>query len=247
MASDTAFALSLAMFFRLIPLIFLPLLAGCVTTGTTPRKPAAGFDPNQLAKSDIDRVAESHQREVFASLRLLTEKLYRRNPREWRKGGQASLEAAVARIFEVDHGWKFAELEGRRGTDAIHLAFREDYAGDRVLAFTVGLGGMVQTAFNDKTELFFLDDLDPQVLFNAARNVEIAVWKLSNAKTASGELVLLSNEANGPVRNLSFEREFGKMIGSLDVLSKIIADKTNRLVVKVFQNLATAIFLPVKF
>ena len=30
-------------------------------------------------------------------------------------------------------------------------------------------------------------------------------------------------------------------------LKKIIADKTNRLVVKVFQNLATAIFLPVKF
>ena len=232
---------------RLIPLIFLPLLAGCVTTGTTPRKPVSGFDPNQIAKSDIDRVAEAHQREVFASLKLLTEKLYRRNPREWRKGGQASLEAAVARIFEANHEWKFAELENKRGTDAIHLAFREDYAGDRVLAFIVGLGGMVQTAFNDKTELFILDDLDPQALFNAARNVEIAVWKLSNAQAPGGELVLLSNEGAGPVKNLSFEREFGKVIGSLDLLSKIIADKTNRIVAKVFQNLATAIFLPVKF
>ena len=232
---------------RLIPLIFLPLLAGCVTTGTTPRKPVSGFDPNQIAKSDIDRVAEAHQREVFASLKLLTGKLYRRNPREWRKGGQASLEAAVARIFEANHEWKFAELENKRGTDAIHLAFREDYAGDRVLAFIAGLGGMVQTAFNDKTELFLLDDLDPQALFNAARNVEIAVWKLSNAQAPGGELVLLSNEGAGPVKNLSFEREFGKVIGSLDLLSKIIADKTNRIVAKVFQNLATAIFLPVKF
>ena len=218
-----------------------------MTTGTTPRKPVSGFDPNQIAKSDIDRVAEAHQRELFVHLRLLSEKLYRRNPREWRKGGQASLEAAVARIFDVDHGWKFVELEGRRGTDAIHFAFREDYAGDRVLALVAGLGGMVQTAFNDKSELFILDDLDPQALFNAARNVEIAVWKLSNAKTAAGELYLLSNEGSGPVKNLSFEREFGKMIGNLDVLSKIIADKTNRLVAKVFQNLATAIFLPVKF
>ena len=232
---------------RLIPLIFLPLLSACVTTGTTPRKPVSGFDPNQIAKSDIDRVAEAHQREVFASLKLLTEKLYRRNPREWRKGGQASLEAAVARIFEANHGWHFAELENRRGTDAIHLAFREDFAGDRVLAFVAGLGGMVQTAFNDKTELFLLDDLDPQALFNAARNVEIAVWKLSNAQAPGGELVLLSNEGAGPVKNLSFEREFGKVIGSLDLLSKIIADKTNRIVAKVFQNLATAIFLPVKF
>ena len=59
--------------------------------------------------------------------------------------------------------------------------------------------------------------------------------------------MLLSNEGAGPVKNLSFEREFGKIIGSLDLLSKIIADKTNRIVAKVFQNLATAIFLPVKF
>ncbi len=232
---------------RLIPLIFLPLLAGCVSTGTTPRKPVSGFDPNQIAKSDIDRVAEAHQREVFASLKLLAEKLYRRNPREWKKGGQPSLEAAVARIFETNHGWRFKELENKRGTDAIHLAFREDFAGDRVLALVAGLGGMVMTAFNDKSELFLLDDLDPQALFNAARNVEIAVWKLSNAATPNGELYLLSNEGAGPVRNLSFEREFGKVIGNLDLLSKIIADKTNRIVAKVFQNLATAIFLPVKF
>jgi hypothetical protein len=232
---------------RLILLIFLPLLAACVATGSTPRKPVSGFDPNQIAKSDVDRVAEAHQREVFASLKLLAEKLYRRNPREWRKGGQPSLEAAVARIFEANHGWVFSELENKRGTDAIHLAFREDYAGDRVLAFVAGLGGMVMTAFNDKSELFLLDDLDPQALFNAARNVEIAVWKLSNATAPAGELVLLSNEGAGPVKNLSFEREFGKIIGSLDLLSKIIADKTNRIVAKVFQNVATAIFLPVKF
>lgn len=234
---------------RLIPLIFMPLLAACVTTGTgtTPRKPSSGFDPNQIAKSDVDRVAEAHQREVFASLKLLAEKLYRRNPREWKKGGQPSLEAAVARIFEANHAWRFAELENKRGTDAIHLAFREDFAGDRVLALVAGLGGMVMTAFNDKSELFLLDDLDPQALFNAARNVEIAVWKLSNAVAPNGEPWLLSNEGAGPVRNLSFEREFGKVIGNLDLLSKIIADKTNRIVAKVFQNLATAIFLPVKF
>ena len=234
---------------RLILVLFLPLLAACVTTGTgtTPRKPVSGFDPNQIAKSDIDRVAEAHQREVFASLKLLAEKLYRRNPREWKKGGQASLEAAVARIFESNHGWKFSELGGKRGTDAIHIAFREDFAGDRVLAFIAGLGGMVMTAFNDKSELFLLDDLDPQALFNAARNVEIAVWKLSNAPAPGGEPYLLSNEGAGPVRNLSFEREFGKIIGNLDLLSKIIADQTNRIVAKVFQNVATAIFLPVKF
>ena len=109
-----------------------------------------------------------------------------------------------------------------------------------------GLGGMIQTAFQDKTEFFVLDDLDPQSLYNAARNVEIAVWKLSNGRNPQGEPYLLSNEGAGPVPNLSFEREFGKVIGSLDILSKIAADKTDRTVVRVIQSLATAVFLPIK-
>jgi len=225
------------------------VLAACASRGggTAPGKVSNAYDPAQIAKTDIDRVAETHQRELFASLKLLTEKLYRRNPREWKKSNQPSLDAAVARIFEGHHEWKFPELEGKRGAEAIYLAFREDYQGDRVLAFVAGVGGMMQAAFNDKTEFFVLDDLDAQALYNAGRNVEIAVWKLSNARAADGELFLLSNEANANVRNLSFEREFGKLIGNLDLLAKIIADKTNRTVVKVIQNVATALFLPVKF
>lgn len=221
-------------------------LSACGGHGTVPAKPVDGFDPSQLVKSDIDRVAEAHQREIFTNLKLLAEKLYRRNPRELRKSGQTSLTVAVARIFAGRHEWKFAELQDARGVQAIHLAFREDYPGDRVLAFVAGLGGMIQTAFNDRSEFFVLDDLDPQGLYNAARNVEIAVWKLSNGRTPQGELFLLSNEGTGPVQNLSFEREFGKVISSLDVLSKIVADKNNRMVVKVIQSLATAVFLPVK-
>ncbi len=222
------------------------LLAACASQNTTPPRSGGGFQPSQLAKSDIDRVAETHQREIFADLKRLTEKLYRRNPRELKKSGQPNVEAGVARIFEGKHDWRFPELQGKRGTDAIHLAFRDDYAGDRVLAFVAGLGSMLQSAFNNKTEFFMLDDLNPQRLYNAARNVEIAVWKLSNARNPQGELYLLSNETAGPVHNLSFEREFGKIIVSLDILWKIIADKDNRTIVKVIQSLATAVFLPIK-
>ena len=233
------------MYRRRLWLCTLALLAACAQQSTTPPRSGGGFGPSQLAKSDIDRVAEAHQREIFNNLKLLAEKLYRRNPRELKKSGAASLDAGLARIFEGRHDWKFRELQGKRGAEAIHLAFRDDYAGDRVLALVAGLGSMMQTAFNDKTEFFVLDDLDPQRLYNAARNVEIAVWKLSNARTSQGDFYLLSNETTGPVRNLSFEREFGKIIGSLDVLSKIIADKENRTIVKVIQSLATAVFLPV--
>jgi hypothetical protein len=221
----------------------LILLAGCSAGRTVPPTAANhGFTPRQLVKTDIDRVAEAQQREIFANLKLLTEKLYRRNPRELRKAGPLSLQQGVARIFDADHRWRFPELNGARDAHAIHLAFREDYQGDRVLAFIAGLGSMVQTAFNDKTEFYVTDDLNPQRLYNAARNVEIAVWMLSNRRSPHGQLYLLSNEGS----NLSYEREFGKIIGNLDVLSKVIADKDNRTVVKVGQSLATAVFLPIK-
>lgn len=223
----------------------LVLLAACASGPTVPAtSPHAGFAPSQLVKTDIDRVAEAHQREIFTNLRVLTEKLYRRNPRELRKSRLPNVAAGVARIFEGEHEWKFPELRGARDVEAMRLAFLESYRGDRVLALSAGLASMIQTAFNDKTQLFVVDDLDPQRLHNAARNVEIAVWKLSRDRTARGQLFLLSNQGSGPVPNLSYEREFGKIVGSLDVLSKIIADKTNRTVVKVVQSLATAVFLP---
>jgi adenosyl cobinamide kinase/adenosyl cobinamide phosphate guanylyltransferase len=106
---------------------------------------------------------------------------------------------------------------------------------------------MIQIAFQDKTEFFVLDDLEARALYTAARNVEIAVWKLSNARNVQEKLFLMSNEGVGLAPNFSFEREFGKIIGSLDMLAKIVADKSNRTVVKIIQNLATAVFLPIKF
>lgn len=224
------------------------LLAGCANTGTSPAKPE-GLGPRSLVKTDIDRVLEAHQREIFGSLKVLAEKLYRRNPHEWReRGRQPSLEAALARLFDTDHRWVLPELGELRDVDALQLAFRQDYGGDRVAAFIVGLGSMVQAAFNDRTEIYITDELDPQRLYNCARNVEIAAWKLANTRGADGRLLLLSNDtggADGEPPNLSFEREIGKLIARLDMASLIVADKNNRLVVRVVQTVATAVFLPV--
>lgn len=219
------------------------LVGGCVGNGAT-REPAVTFDPVQLAKTDIDRIADAHRREVFASLRLMAEKLYRRNPREFRRAGHASVEAALGRLFEPRFAFQLPEFEGRRGAELVLLSLREDYAGDRVAAYIGGLGAMLHAAFEEKTEFFLLDDLDPQKLYNSARNLEIAAWKLAQAKDAAGAPFLLSNEMT-PAYNLSFEREFGKMIGNLDLLSRIIAEKTHRTVAKVIQNIATAVFLPI--
>ncbi len=217
---------------------------------SNPQRPGKGPNPpefkvDSLAKTEVDQVAELHVQEALAHLRTLAEKLYRRNPREWRKSGNESLEQAMARIFDSPLSADFPELQGRRGSDAIHFAFREDYAGDRVRAFMWGLTTMMLAGYGDRTEFYALDELDPQKLYNAARNLEIAAWKLANARDGAGELYLLSNELNGTARNLSFEREFGKLIAETDMLARIVIGRGNRTIVRVIQNLASAVFLPI--
>ena len=125
------------------------------------------------------------------------------------------------------------------------LALKPDYAGDRVFAFGVGLASMVLLSYNGKTEIYLVDSLDPQKLYHSARNIEIAAWKLAQARDAHGAPLILSNEIADDVRNLSFEREFGKMIGYQDVMAQIAAQRTNRTIRKVAQSLATAVFLPI--
>jgi hypothetical protein len=214
-------------------------------TGKRAPPPERSFRASDLAKSDIDIAAEAHSRECLASARLLMEKLYRRNPREWRKGGYASMDEALAHAFDPRLEFRFAELGQARGADAIVLALKPEYPGDRVFAFGVGLASMIFLAYNAKTEFYINNSLDPQKLYNSARNVEIAAWKLANSRDARGELLLLSNEMADDVRNLSFEREFGKMIAYQDVMAQIAAQRANRTIRRIVQSLATAVFLPI--
>jgi hypothetical protein len=51
--------------------------------------------------------------------------------------------------------------------------------------------------------------------------------------------------ANEEIRNLSYERIFGKLIATQDNIAIIIAGKKNRAIKTVIQRMATAIFLPI--
>ncbi len=223
-------------------------VAGCGGSLREQRKGAPAereFRVADLAKSDIDQVTEIHLDHTMSGLRLIMEKLYRRNPRELHKHADASIETVTQRAFDPAAQWRFAELDNRHGIEVLHLAFRTDYAGDRVFAFIVGLGGMIHQAYNGQREFYILDQLDPQNLYNAARNIEVAAWKLSNARDAHGELLLLSNESGAAGRNLSFEREFGKLIAYQDVLARVLAQRSNRTLRFVVHNAASAVFLPI--
>lgn len=241
-------------------LMLLTMLSACASTNTSsPHSTKVGSVPikpipeqqdrtaiNQLAKSDFDRMADVEIRENTDSLRLLMYKLYKRNPHELQKSTSDAADKMVNWVFDgaAQHHYQFEAINNLQGTDAIFQAFKPDYTGDRVLPFVVGIHTMLLKAHGNKTDFYLTDNIDPQNIYNVARNIEIAAWKLSNARDENGTLYLLTNEINDKDKNLSFEREFGKMIGRTDLYAIALAEKSQRLISRVMQNLATALFLP---
>jgi hypothetical protein len=231
------------------------LLASCLLAACAANAPIAGkpipergdrSTANQLAKADFDRMADVELAENTQSLRNLMLKLYKRNPHELAKITADNAEKMTEWVFEgeLQHHWQFKEIGNKQGTNAIFLAFDTDYQNDRVLPFIVGLQTMLAKAHNNKSDFYLTDKIEPQNIYNVARNIEIAAWKLSNARDTSGNLYLLTNEINDKDRNLSFEREFGKMIGRTDLYAIALAEKSQRLISRVMQSIATAAFLP---
>lgn len=236
-------------FKRSVWLLLVAHLASCASTtppvnGKQVPTPASSNKINQLAKGDIDRMADIEVRENTQSLRLLMLKLYKRNPHELKKSTSGTADEMVDWVFEGDQNWQFAGIQNLQDIAAIQLAFKADYDGDRVLSFIVGLQTMLLKAHENKSEFYITDRLDPQKIYNVSRNVEIAVWKLYNTRDEKGQLYLLSNEINENEYNLSFEREFGKVIGRTDDYALLLAQKAQRSISKVTQSLATAVFLP---
>jgi hypothetical protein len=204
-----------------------------------------GSSLSHLMKSDIDRLADLEMRENTQSLRVLMTKLYKRNPAELKKSTSGSVDEMVGWVFEGDHKWNFEMLGGLKETDAIYLAFKPDFKGDRVLAFVAGLQTMMIKARGGKTEFFLIDSVDPQSVYNSARNIEIAAWKLSNTRDEAGRLYFQTNEMNGKEQNLSFEREIGRMVGRTDLYALVLSEKSQRGLTRFTQGVASALFLPI--
>jgi hypothetical protein len=231
-----------------VVMIFILMIAvnGCTQHTIKGKKSAEGdLSVRSLGKSRIDKVTDIHVREARAYLRELMGKLYKRNPRELKKAKITDAGQNISRLFDRQHNWSFDELQNRKGIDAIRLTFSDEYKGDRVFAFVAGLTSMVMAAYEYKTDFYLFDTLDPQKLYNSARNLEIAVWKLGHDVDLNVEPYLYSNSLPGEVVNLSFERLFGKLIATQDNIAIIISGKTNRIINTVIQRMATAVFLPI--
>lgn len=207
--------------------------------------PSRDFRIQDLAKADVDLVVEIHLALSYEYLEALAVKLYKRNPVQLKRGGyENDMTAALDLIFRRGGGTLKA-LHNKSSTDAIHLALDPSFRGDRVLAYIDGLRSMLLRAYGGKKQFYYMDSFDPQKLYNAARNIEVAAWKLRHDRTEDGRLYLLSSGVQEGIHNYSFERLFGKLIALQDVIARIIADATNRQIKNVIQRLASAVFLPI--
>ena len=225
-------------------------LAGC-SSAPTPRGAVQGaeFSSGELLQSEGNRITQNAMTANHRSLMLLADKLYRRNPAEWRKSA-ATRETALAQLeLALLSAQPWAPLAGQRDVAALSLALSPDFAGDRVAAFIVACADTIVTAHGGKREFYYLDGVDPQHLYNAARNMEIALWVLNTRRNAQGQPLLLANEIGPDTRNLSFEREFGKIIGRLDLLATYTTERYRRALIGYVQGLVAApllAFLPVR-
>ena len=214
----------------IIIILFLSLSYGCNKEIVRENKPIQKeIGISQIVKSDIDNVLEVHVDESRRLLRELMSKLYKRNPRELKKSSYKMAEENIVRLFDLEHTWNFPELEGTHDVASIRLVFNGKYQGDRVFVFISGLMSMIMKSYNYKSKFYMIDSVDPQKLYNSARNLEIAAWKLNNDHDLQGNLFLMSNSLpNEEIRNLSYERIFGKLIAVQDNIAIIMAGKKSR-------------------
>lgn len=225
----------------LLIVALLTMLIGCIPGQTRYQDIGSGggeFDVKMLAKSDMSRVAELGQREVLKSLRKMMVHLYNANPKQLNRGrseGETkyTVQSSVKRIFGQQMRWNFPEFGGVRGNQILHLTFDKDYKGDRVLAFTAALVSMTMRSYNGTTQLYMLDQLDPQKIYNSARNFEVALKMVDIY----------------PYLKQSGSRHITTMIGrataNQDLIAVLVADHLNRQITSVAQSVVTTLLLPI--
>ena len=229
----------------------LLVVAGCSSTPAPRGKvPERDMEAKEWGQSDVNRMATLTMTANLQSLYALMDKLYRRNPQEWRKGGFDSREQAMAAVRSaIETAQPWPELMDQRDIAGMSMALAPEFAGDRVAAFTFATADMLITAYGGRTTFYLIHGLDAQAVYNAARNLEIANWMLTHRKLANGQPMLLTNEITSSQRNLSFEREFGKMIARNDLMSEVVSEKYRRAVISYLQGMAGGsllTFLPVQ-
>jgi len=220
-------------FFTSLVLLMM-LLPGC-----------GSFNIKQLGKGDVDFISDAHRQGVDDLLYEMMVKLYRRNPAELNKQLEPSISAQVARLKASVVAGAPLVIDNIEGVALLRQAFDPDFEGDRVFTLVGGLLSMVHKSYGYHTEFFLFDTLNQQKLYDSARNIEAASWRLRTSTSTDGELLLLSTVLSGPDKNLGFERLVSKLISLQDMMAAIAADINKRTINGVAHGVARAVFIPI--
>jgi hypothetical protein len=195
-----------------------------------PLAACGGYELKNLAKSDIDLVADQFIEKTRTNVRELVVMLYERNPDQLAKIPGMTVEGRLAQLKVHRYKLQFPELGYKQDIDAMNLAFDPDYRGDRVFALVVGLGSMLRQAYAYQPEMFLPDKLETDVLLTSARNVETLWWKLKNTRRPDGQHLIVTYEDRGVVNHLGFERLLGEIVVLQEMMAGIVGDSGDRAV-----------------
>lgn len=118
--------------------------------------------PDELFQTSVDRMATLAMRDNLQSLYLLMDKLYLRNPSQWRLSGYLDATTAARQIrIAIEQRQSLPQLGERRDLAALSYALSPEFRGDRVGAFIYAIGSMLVTAHGGRTAFYMTDTLDP--------------------------------------------------------------------------------------
>ena len=203
--------------------------------------------PQEFLQTSVDRMATLAMRDNLNSLYVLMSKLYLRNPDELKKSGFLDARTAGKQVrMAIEEQQPLPTLGGKKDLAALRFAMSPEFLGDRVGAFIYAIGSMLVTAHGNRLEFYMSDAINPTFVSNAARNIEIATWILSQRQNKQGEPLLFSNEISEEGSNLSFAVEFGKIVARLDLLTQMLDERYRRIGLNYAQSLLFLNFLPVQ-
>lgn len=179
----------------------------------------------------------------FDSLYLLMFKLYWCNLVEWKKIVVIceEVEKKVKLVIEQCQVW--FELQGKCDIQVMMLVLLLEFKGDWVVVFIDVIVDMIIVVYGNKIEFFLVDGFDVQYFYNVVCNVEIVVWIFFSCKNVNGVFLLLFDEIGSEVCNLSFEWEFGKIVGCFDLMVEFMIECYCCVGISYVQNLLGGLFL----
>lgn len=210
----------------LFVLLISLVLAGC-----------SGKAVKNVAKTDVDLIADIAVQTLDDYLRRLTIELYRTNPEELAKS-DFILENRIIQIIDYSVEIVYKELDFKQRTEAIELALDSSYKGDRVFALMVGITSTIRHSYNNQREFFIFDSIDPQELYNSSYNLQLLKRKLHNEARSLINIEKHYDDTNNAYVLLD------KISTTQDFMSQIMADKTNRVINKTLTGTAS-VFLPI--